>query len=733
MSLSLGLKPHKMLWVRTSPNPGTVLPRDQKLGVGAGLLFGLLAAATVAIWTRDPLADWAYEAGIFLLAAAGVWHAGTTRRGRGAVWPQAWLHRLCTISLAAIALWGFAQLALGATIYRYATLNAALRMAAFAATALAARLWLADEGRRERFLRLSVVFGAAVAVVGVLAYYTSPGKILWSFAAPYPDVWGVFLSRNNFAQFLELLLPVALWYALRRGAAADSLAAAAMLAAGIASASRAGAVLLIAETVVVFLLARNVAGARPWSFAAAVLALAAVWGGDYLLARFGQPDPLRPQIFASTEAMIADRPGQGTGLGTYPDAYPAYARFDAGRLIDHAHSDWLEWAAEGGVGFAAVWFVFAAGLAPAAINSVWGLGVLAVFLHALVDYPFARFGVAAWVFAWAGALTASGGKLHGENRGARRTYWKEKKVNLRTVQKVLAVAMSVNLGIILAASPVIGTVMTKGSFRVDNATVNGNATLFEGSTLETYDAASSVALSSGAKLWLAASSRGKLYGDRLVLEKGQTQLDQATAFRLEALGLTIQPERATSTGRVSVQGPARVEVAALTGGFRVLNSRGQLVANLAAGSALAFEPQAQASQTRVTGCLESRDGRYVVTDEVTNVAVEVAGAGLADEAGNRVELTGQMDPTATPLSGTSQLIRVSQVRRVARGCGNNGAAAAAAAAGGAAGGAAAAGGISAATIAIVGGVAAGATLGGLAAADALPGQGSSGTPPTASR
>jgi hypothetical protein len=32
--------------------------------------------------------------------------------------------------------------------------------------------------------------------------------------------------------------------------------------------------------------------------------------------------------------------------------------------------------------------------------------VIAVFVHALVDYPFARFGITAWFFVLAGALAA---------------------------------------------------------------------------------------------------------------------------------------------------------------------------------------------------------------------------------------------------------------------------------------------------------------------------------------
>lgn len=308
-------------------------------------------------------------------------------------------------------------------------------------------------------------------------------------------------------------------------------------------------------------------------------------------------------------------------------------------------------------------------------------------------------------------------------------------MRLPTVQSVLAVTLAVQMTAAWAATPVIGTVAAKGAFRVDNATVSNNATLFEGSTLETNNVASSVALQSGSRLLLGAGSRGKLFGDRLVLERGSMQLDHSIGFRLEALGLIIQPDRAQASGRILIQNK-KVQVASLTGGFRVLNASGQLVANMAPGALIAFEPQAaQSSVTRVTGCLENRSGRYVITDQTTNVTVEVAGNGVAGEAGNRVEINGQMDPSATPVTGATQVIRASAVRRVERGCGSGAAAAAAggAAAGGAAAGGAAAAGISATTVAIVAGVAAGAALGGLAAADALPGQGDDDEPPTASR
>jgi O-antigen ligase len=361
----------------------------------------LAAAATLGIASRGPFVAWGYEAGIFLYAAA----AALTAR----FWTGAWEARLW-IPLAGIALWGFAQLAAGATVYRWGTFDAALRYASYAATALMARFALSRPAVRAGFLRAFAWFGFALAACSTLAYFTSRSKILWLFPSPYPDVWGPFLSRNNFAQFLELALPAALWLGFREptpAAARLYLAmAAAMLAAGIASASRAGAILLLAETAAVFLLRRRAGRARCAWFAWTALAFIAVAGAGTLLGRFADSDPLRyrREIFQSALHMIDARPGQGFGLGAWAAAYPQFARFDSGAAVEHAHNDWLEWAGEGGLGFALLWVAFALASCRPAIRSVWGIGLAALFLHALVDYPFARPGVAVWAFIFAGAL-----------------------------------------------------------------------------------------------------------------------------------------------------------------------------------------------------------------------------------------------------------------------------------------------------------------------------------------
>ena len=153
----------------------------------------MAAVSTLTISIRDPLFSWGYALGIFLLA-------GYSSAMRFLI-PAAGRVTVAGAALAVISLWGFGQLAAGATVYRYATWDASVRVAALGATAWVAANALGDIGLRLRFLRGVVWFGFAVSLVSVVAYFTSVGRVLWVFASPYPDVWGPFLSRNDFAGF----------------------------------------------------------------------------------------------------------------------------------------------------------------------------------------------------------------------------------------------------------------------------------------------------------------------------------------------------------------------------------------------------------------------------------------------------------------------------------------------------------------------------------------------------
>lgn len=302
-------------------------------------------------------------------------------------------------------------------------------------------------------------------------------------------------------------------------------------------------------------------------------------------------------------------------------------------------------------------------------------------------------------------------------------------MNLKTIPSVLAAGLALELGLVTAAPFSIGVAVTRGSFRVDEATVSANATLLEGTSVETGEAPASLLLTSGTHLALEAQSKGRIFGDHLLLEKGSGEIERPVGYRVEARGLTIRPQNGIASARVTLLGAHQVRVAAFAGSFRVTNANGMAIADLPPGAALEFDPQAGAEAPepwRLTGCVMASAGHFLLTDETTNLTVEISGAGLDKETGNRLEVTGTRDAAATPVSGASQLIRVSHFKRLSNKCGGGKKAPAAAAAGGAAAGVGATvAGISTTTVVIVGGVAAGAAVGGLAAAKELPGQGGS--------
>ncbi|MGC9946229.1 MAG: hypothetical protein ABSF64_07650 [Bryobacteraceae bacterium] len=275
-----------------------------------------------------------------------------------------------------------------------------------------------------------------------------------------------------------------------------------------------------------------------------------------------------------------------------------------------------------------------------------------------------------------------------------------------------------------AASSAIGLVVANGSFHLDQSSVRGSATLLDGTLIETNVSSSQLQLNNGVNLRLAAQSRARVYASRLVLEKGIGQVE-STNYRIEAASLQIEADKPGVTARVQLAGPQRVVVAARDGSVRVSNSGGVLIARLDSGREMAFEPQESgATVTKVSGILALKDGKFIVIDRTTNVTMQLQGTGLEAEVGNLVEITGTVDPAPPTVAGASQLIDVTSVKRLTKG-GRAAGAGAAGAAGAGAAGAAAAGLSTGAVVAIVGGVVAAGTLGGLAAEHDLPGQGSS--------
>jgi len=139
----------------------------------------------------------------------------------------------------------------------------------------------------------------------------------------------------------------------------------------------------------------------------AVAMLTAIAGWELVWNRLQQPDPYaqRRDMNRSSLAMIQARPVTGFGLGTWSIAYPGYALYDDGSFVNQAHNDWAQWAAEGGIPFLLLMLAIAGLTVPPAVRTIWGVGILVVFVQCWVDYPMQqRPALAAFYFAMLGVI-----------------------------------------------------------------------------------------------------------------------------------------------------------------------------------------------------------------------------------------------------------------------------------------------------------------------------------------
>lgn len=351
------------------------------------LWAGILSMRVPSRWALT-----AFDAGLFTLAAIAI------VRRRFAVS----IHPIGAI-LAAIAIWGLAQVAMGVTVDAQRTLDASLNWTADCAAFALALEFTGSARDRWNFLTAQLIFAFLVAIAAVI----------WLFTA---GALGPFVYRNQFAAFVEPAIGLAIASAIRdeRRPVLWASIAAALFAAVVAGGSRTGSAICLALLIALPLYAylrRLITGrtlARVGLLGcAAALALVAVVGWQPIWERFQQPNPylIRADLNRSSWAMIHDRPIEGFGLGTWSSAYPKYALYDDGTFVNQAHDDWAQWAVEGGVPLFLAMLAIVAILAPRAVRSLWGIGLLAVFVHATVDYPFEqRPALAAYFFAMMGVL-----------------------------------------------------------------------------------------------------------------------------------------------------------------------------------------------------------------------------------------------------------------------------------------------------------------------------------------
>jgi O-antigen ligase len=376
-------------------------------------LFLLIVFSTATVFVRDAWALQSFQIGIYALLA--VYLLVGIRQGK-----EQFADGLTPWLVYLIPLWGLIQILAHTTASSVETRGAVLRWGALAAVFFLSQTVARTRTARRNILSSFLLFATMMAVLCLAQLFTSDGRVLWIFPTGYPDVYATFQSYNNYAQFVELALPIALWRALREGWRSwwYALAGGVLYASVIGSASRTGTGLCTAELLAMLIIGlvklRDPETGSPSRSTTAILVMIPVLAAAFTLAvgwervwlRFRQNDPylVRREFIEAAVDMAKHRPLTGYGLGTFPEVYQRYAVRDFPFYANHAHNDWAEFAADGGIPFLLFVLIPFAAAVPAAVRNPWGLGLIAIMLHACVDYPFPRPAVSGWMFVMLGLL-----------------------------------------------------------------------------------------------------------------------------------------------------------------------------------------------------------------------------------------------------------------------------------------------------------------------------------------
>ncbi len=227
------------------------------------------------------------------------------------------------------------------------------------------------------------LFCGALATEAVLQQFGANGYIYWFHNASYATPVGPFVYHNFYAGCMDLLMPIAVVFVVRKGRGGEpvwalwlrrGLVPALALISVVISQSRGGLLVMLIEAilgVVVFwpdLRRRRGGRLGLMAGAAGLLAfsLLANWGPvNRRFAGWDSHDAStieRLAVDQSTLHIFRDHVWLGTGFGTFASIYPAYQTFDSGLMFQNAHNDFLQTLAETGtagmicvLGFLGIW------------------------------------------------------------------------------------------------------------------------------------------------------------------------------------------------------------------------------------------------------------------------------------------------------------------------------------------------------------------------------------------
>ena len=378
-----------------------------RLGICALISFAVAAHGGVEDWARAIL-----EAGVALLFLVWALRFYFNEKEQAVFSPL-------LPPLALFFLVGLGQWFLRATASSYSTrIELLLLLASLIFLFLCVQVFRTLPERRG-FVWFGMGFGFVASVFGILQHLTFNGKLYWFRELRYGGIpFGPFVNRNHFAGLMELILPLALVPLVLGKVRRERLAVVALfavmpVAALFLSASRGGIVSFCVQVafLIYLLLRRRGLGKNVLGVAAVLLAalMIVTWlGVGQILQRFSSLHSLevtegkRAAMRRGAWRIFLDHPLAGTGLGTLQIVYPPYETLYDGKIVNHAHNDYLEALAETGLlgGVCCAWFLVVLLLESfsrfrqndfslAGALQLSGIVACAGFLvHALVDFNF---------------------------------------------------------------------------------------------------------------------------------------------------------------------------------------------------------------------------------------------------------------------------------------------------------------------------------------------------------
>ncbi len=276
------------------------------------------------------------------------------------------------------------------------------------------------------FIAFTLIFLAmAISCYALYQFVTGSDKV-WTFIKPYPHRGsGTYISPNNLAGFLEMILPLGLaWTLVSRAKTVLKVFigyASLVILAGLAASVSRGSWFSVGLVLIVFfsLLSFH----RNYRLPSAVLLAVIVGSGFYLIPRnhfFGERlkeltaydrfnDSVRFELWASAVKLWRENVWWGIGPDHFNQRFRAYRPETIQLQPDRAHNDYLntlvDWGVVGVALVASAWALLCAGVfktwsfvrgAPTDLGSRYSnkfalvlgasLGLLAILFHSAVDF-----------------------------------------------------------------------------------------------------------------------------------------------------------------------------------------------------------------------------------------------------------------------------------------------------------------------------------------------------------